>query len=34
LNRGEQFENRVLGPEGKEKELDQTVKNHEKMLRK
>jgi uncharacterized coiled-coil protein SlyX len=34
VNRVEQAENRVSGTEDKIEELNQTVKNHEKMLRK
>jgi uncharacterized coiled-coil protein SlyX len=34
VNRGEQVENRVSGTEDKVDELDQTVKNHWRMLRK
>jgi hypothetical protein len=34
VNREEQVENRVLGTEDKVEELDQTVKDHERMLRK
>jgi hypothetical protein len=34
VNRVEQGENRVSGMEGKVEELDQTVKDHERMLRK
>jgi uncharacterized coiled-coil protein SlyX len=34
VNRVEQFENRVSGTEDKVKELDKTVKGHERMLRK
>jgi uncharacterized coiled-coil protein SlyX len=34
VNRVEQVENRVSGTEDKVEELDQTVKDHERMLRK
>jgi uncharacterized coiled-coil protein SlyX len=34
VNRGEQVENRVSGSEDNVEELDQTVKDHKRMLRK
>jgi hypothetical protein len=34
VNRAEQFENRVLVTEDKLEELDESIKHHEKMLRK